>query len=104
MFSRCAISAKGAASNRERRAGAACGAGLFRRDPVIALAGVPALLFSGRWQRELTVQSHRRLQRNERFLRSNPAGEGFVEAARLVFANAGENFHAGPTQALEAAA
>src|SRR5260370_14695176 len=79
-------------------------AGFFRSDPVIALAGVLALLSSGRWQRELSIQRHRRLQRDERFLRSNPAGERLIESPRIFFANSRDNFHASCPQPPEALA
>src|SRR6266436_6759298 len=62
------------------------------------------VLFSRRWQRELSIQRHRRLQRDERFLRANPAGERLIESPRLFFASASEDFNACRTQALEAAA
>src|SRR5437879_4299603 len=79
-------------------------AGLFRRNPVVALAGVLARFFPGWWQRELSIQRHRRLQRDERFLRANPAGERLIESPRLFFASASKDFNACRTQALEAAA
>src|SRR5260370_8901228 len=53
------------------------GTGFFRGDPLraVALFGFCRGFSSLTRQSQLAVQSHRRLQRNERFLRTNPAGE-----------------------------
>src|SRR5258708_37136314 len=79
-------------------------AGLFRRNPTPVLAGVLAFLFSGLRHRELTVKRHCRLQRHEWLLRSNPARERLIEAARFFFADSRENIDARRAEALKAAA
>src|ERR1700687_174741 len=80
------------------------GAGFFRSNPTPALAGVLADPFFGTRESQLTVKGHRRLERDKWFLRSNPARERFIEAARLFFADTRENIDACRAEALKATA
>src|SRR6202040_2389745 len=80
------------------------GAGFFRSNPTPALAGVLAGPFFGTRESQLTVKRHRRLQRDEGLLRSNPARERLVEAARLFFAHTRENIDASRAETLKTAA
>src|SRR5260370_14219778 len=79
------------------------GTGFFRGDPLraVALFGFCRGFSSLTRQSQLAVQSHRRLQRNERFLRTNPACERFIEPARFLLANSRERFDARRSQTLK---
>src|SRR5258706_16383548 len=79
-------------------------AGFHRSNLPTALAGVLADPFFGTRESQLTVKCHRRLQRDEWLLRSNPACEWLIEAARLFFAGTRENIDACSAETLKATA
>src|SRR5579862_8745529 len=73
----------------------------FARDPPTGGNAVIAFQDIGGWRSDFAVESHRSFERNQRRVMADVAGEGFIQAASLLFQATDLNLYTGRAELFE---